>query len=174
MTAFAVADAGRDDYTAACTSATEALRLARELRNPTAEAIALGVFGWCVLRDDPRAAATALEESIALSRAGAGDAVFPTSLLLVAPLRARVDDVEGAFRALREALAAVRDVGDLPSVGMTTAVAVEVAFTAGEPGLAAVLSGMLDSPVFSVLLYANDPHLPERRQVLEPRVRGAR
>jgi hypothetical protein len=167
LTAIAVAQAGRDDYAAACASATEAVRLARELGNPTAQAIALGVFGWSVLRDDPQAAVAAFDESIALSRAGAGDATFPTSLLLVAPLRARVDDIEGALRATREGLAVARDLGDLPSVGMTPAVAVEVAFTAGEPGLAAVFSGMLDSPVLSALLFHNDPHLPERRRVLD-------
>jgi predicted ATPase/class 3 adenylate cyclase len=166
LTATAVADAGRDEYDSACVSATEALRVARELGTPTAQAIALGVFGWTFLRDDPHAAVTAFEESIALSRAGAGDAVFSTSLALLAPLRARFGDIEGAIAALHEALAHGRDIGDRAVIAQSVASAVEVAFTAGDAAVAAVCGGVLDSDAFRALLLANDPHGPERRRVL--------
>jgi hypothetical protein len=123
------------------------------------------------LRDDPRAAAGALDESIALSRAGAGDAVFSTSLALLAPLRARVGDIEGATRALHEGLAHGRDIGDRAVVAQCFASVAEVAFTAGEAVLAAVCGGVLDSDDFRGLLSTNDPHGPARERVLT-RVRG--
>jgi predicted ATPase len=167
LTDIAIADAGRNDYGAACVSATEALRLARDIANPSSQAIALGVFGWVSLRDDPPAAAAALEESIALTHAGAGDAVFPTALVLLAPLRARAGDVEDALRALRAGLVHARDVADFPAAGTTLASAVEVTFTAHETTIAVIFAGMLDSEAFRGLLSANDPYRPAREGVLD-------
>jgi predicted ATPase/class 3 adenylate cyclase len=167
LTDIAIADAGRNAYSAACVSATEAVRLARDVGNPSSQAIALGVFGWVFLRDDPRAATAALEESIALTRAGAGDAVFPTALILVAPLRARAGDLEGALHALHAGLAHARDVADFPAASTALASAVEVAFTARETTVAAIFGGMLDSEAFRGLLYANDPYRPARERVLD-------
>jgi predicted ATPase/class 3 adenylate cyclase len=167
LTATALADAGRNDYRAAGIGATEALRRARELGTPTVQAIALGVFGWMFLRDDPQAAATAFEESIALSRAGAGDAVFATSLGVLGPLRARVGDIQGAIGALHEGLAYGRDIGDRAVVAQCFASAPEVAFTAHETARAAVCGGVLDSDAFRGLLSPNDPHGPERQRVLD-------
>jgi predicted ATPase/class 3 adenylate cyclase len=163
----AVGAAERNDYAAARAHATEAVRLAREINNPSALAISLAVFGWSWLRDDPDAATQALEESIALTRAGAGDATFATSLALVAPLRARARDLKGALAAAREAFTHAHETGDLVATATTLASAVEVVYTAGYPDIAAVQAGMLDSDAFGRMLAPNDPHLLARQQILE-------
>jgi tetratricopeptide (TPR) repeat protein len=162
----AAGGAESNDYAAARANATEAVRLARELNNPTALAISLAIFGWSWLRADPDAATRALEESIALTRAGAGDATFATSLALVAPLYARTRDLQSALSAAREAFTYAHDIGDLVAIGTTLASAVEVLDAAGHPESAAVLAGMLDSDAFGPLLAPNDPHCLDRQRIL--------
>jgi predicted ATPase/class 3 adenylate cyclase len=163
----AVGAAWRNDYPEARANATEAVKLARELDNPTALAIALGVFGLSSVRDDPDAAIQALEESIALTRIGAGDVIFATSLALVAPLRAHAGDLPGALAAAREAFAYAHDTDDLTAIAATLACLVELVYRSGYTESAAVLAGILDSDAFRPLLYPNDPHLLNRKRILE-------
>jgi hypothetical protein len=163
----AVGRAWRNEYAGARADATEAVRLAHELQNPTALAISLGVFGLSWLRDDPDAATKALEESIALTRAGAGDGIFAHSLALLAPLRARARDLEGAITAVREALTYAHDTDDPAAIATAMASAVEVGYAARDPEIAAVLAGILDSDAFRPDLLPNDAHLLTRQRILE-------
>ncbi len=97
-----------------------ALRQARDIANPTTLANALCAYGWALIADEPDAALAALDESIALSRQGAGPAIFGLALYLAAGLRLRAGDLAHAARDLREGVAAIpsdrRALGLLPSV----------------------------------------------------------
>jgi predicted ATPase len=86
------------------TEAETALRYAQAVANPYALATALMVYGWVRIADDPTAALAALDESIMLSRQGAGPMTFGVTLCLAAGIRARTGDLAYAARDLREAV----------------------------------------------------------------------
>ena len=79
-----------------------ALRQAREIPHPTALAAALWASGMVLADDDPGAALAALDESIALGRAGASLGMLSQALHHAAVVRVRTGDLPGAARDLRE------------------------------------------------------------------------
>jgi hypothetical protein len=105
------------DSIAAGLEASIALESAREIRNPTCLTLALFTFAWAEWERQPAAALAAVEESIALSRAGAVDGGLGTALGLAARIRMEMGDTTRAWTALREAVEYSRDVGDTANLG---------------------------------------------------------
>jgi predicted ATPase/class 3 adenylate cyclase len=111
---FAAVDGRIDD---ALVLADGLLEDARRLGQPTGLALALYAKGFVlVFADrDREAAYEALAESIALTRAGASDAVFAQALTSMAQLHLATGRPLAAIGALREAIAHSHDAGDMIS-----------------------------------------------------------
>ena len=72
--------ASRADYATSRQEAQRGAELARATGSPTCISAALNAVGWAFIVDDPDRALAALEESVALVRAGANDSVYPPLL----------------------------------------------------------------------------------------------
>ena len=153
---FAAFDAGGDDfqrsnllavranYLLTAGNAVEALvdsqrslHLARQLGNPSQLAIALAAAGWALLalgRLDE--ASAALEESVALTRAGASDVMFGHALGYVAAIWGLLGDASRCLAGFQDAVRHFVDCGDHSGLSgaMTHGAAPLVAI--GEPALA--------------------------------------
>jgi hypothetical protein len=105
------------DLAGALAEAEESLVLAREIGNPTQLAIALGAVGDALVFSDPRRALGALEESLALTDAGASDVVRPIVLMHVATLRAEFGDARGTLECLRDGFERAVEWGDRSAFG---------------------------------------------------------
>jgi hypothetical protein len=81
----------------------EAVEVARRVRNPGVSANACYAAAAAIWRDEPQAALALIEDSLALTRAGAFDPGLGFSLALAAVIRARNGDLPGALAALGEA-----------------------------------------------------------------------
>jgi predicted ATPase/class 3 adenylate cyclase len=92
------------DVTTAREEAAEALRLAREVDNPSAVASALWASGRALVRADPPASLVAFEGYVAMARTGVKSANLGWSLGDVSWLKARAGDRPGALRAARDGL----------------------------------------------------------------------
>ena len=153
------------DRAGARAEAEAALRIARRLRNPTALGNALFAVGWTFARDDPGVALPALDESIALARAGGYDAAYGTMLSVAAEIRARTGDLPGALRDLRDAFVRSAEIGDhmnFASAAMNGAV---IAALVGGPELAAVLGGFSeDAPMGAMVLRHNPEDMVDELQ----------
>jgi hypothetical protein len=90
------------DVSLACAEGEEALRRARAVECPSVLCAALFELGWALSDDDPERALAMLEESIALTRGGAGDSTFAPALGVGCVLRARAGDLIGAFEFFAE------------------------------------------------------------------------
>ena len=80
--------------------AVDAVRVARQCRSPSQLAIALCSYGEAIGPSDPAAARTALDESIALTEAGASDIMYISALTALA----RVDLAAGGVAAAADTL----------------------------------------------------------------------
>ena len=100
------------DLALARASAAEALRLARLTANPSLQASALSDMARAEWSDDPDAATRWLDESIALTTAGASGVSLGFALALRAELRARAGRHADAITDLRDAIRYSRDKGD--------------------------------------------------------------
>ncbi|HXY92985.1 MAG TPA: adenylate/guanylate cyclase domain-containing protein [Acidimicrobiia bacterium] len=159
------------DRAAARPLADLALTRARQIRNPTCLALALFTVGWIEWEENPAAALTAIEESTALTRAGAVDGALGTALGLAARIRARLGDATGACRALREAVEYSRDVGDTANLGFALFEMLDVLVASGHARFAARLAGALTDGVFRDLLTQVGGDESGRRQRTIERVR---
>ena len=92
------------DISTARAEAEEALRLARQVGNPSASAAALWAAGRALIRADPPASLAAFEGYVALARSGGRTSNLGWSLGDVSWLKARAGDRPGALRAARDAL----------------------------------------------------------------------
>jgi tetratricopeptide (TPR) repeat protein len=92
------------DVALASAEGEEALRRGRALQNPTLVTTALFDLGWALADDEPERALALLEESIELTRNGAGDGVFAPTLTQAAAIWARLGDFPRAITALVEAI----------------------------------------------------------------------
>ena len=147
------------------------LRYAREAGNPTGLAVAL--YGWAEswYLDDPDAALAALDESIALTRAGASDGVFGFALALAVQLEAGTDQCrENAIATLRDAIAYSVDLGDRPMVISACARAFQILAAFDLSALAAVFTGIAVTGPLAYLCIL-DPSRPDAQQATE-RVRA--
>ena len=151
--------------------ADEALRLARQIQNPSSLAIGLYHLGWAIEHDDPAGALDAFEQSVALTREGASDVMLSSSLTHVAWLSACDGDTARAVLTLREALTHAYQVGDRPTFLGCAAFAAMPLVVLHEPELALWLldaTTRADATVDSVLA----PHEKERRAELVDQARG--
>jgi hypothetical protein len=92
------------DVTTARAEAETALRLARQVGNPSASAAALWAIGKALIRADPPAALVAYEEYVVLARSGVKSATFGWTLGDVGWLKARAGDRRGALLAVRDGI----------------------------------------------------------------------
>ena len=129
------------DYPAARQPAMEAVEVARRVQNPGLSAFAFCTAAVAIWPGDPQAALRLIEDSLALTRAGACDPVLGIALMWAGVIRARTGDLPGALAALQEAMAQQHADGDRLLLGMTLRLAAVVLARLGEAGPAAVLSG---------------------------------
>ena len=139
MEAMAWTAAG--DYAAARPPAMEAVEMARRVQNPALSALAFCTAAGAIWPGDPQAALMLIEDSLALTRAGACDPFLGIALMWAGVIRARNGDLPGALAALQEAMAQQHADGDRLLLGMTLRLAAVVLARLGEAGPAAVLSG---------------------------------
>jgi hypothetical protein len=130
-----------EDPEAAQQFADAALANAQACNNPTALAIGWATVGYAHASSDPERAAAALEESIALTREGAGDGIYGVALAGLAVLASASGDAKRAIALLDEAVRHGRDSGNHITVGIAAGLGVLVMTNLGEPQLAAILSG---------------------------------
>ncbi len=94
----------------------ESLAGARELGNPTTLAIALFGYALAHWQDEPESARAAVEESLALTEAGASDTVYSDALELLARLERAAGDIERALHTTERSLREAIGVSNRPSV----------------------------------------------------------
>jgi hypothetical protein len=129
------------DYAAARQPAMEAVEIARRVRNPSLSAIASFAAADAIWRSEPQAALLLIEDSLALTRAGAYDTMLGNGLTLAAVIRARNGDLPGALAALQEATVQHHADGTRVLVGDALRIAAGILARLGEACSAAVLSG---------------------------------
>jgi hypothetical protein len=132
-----------EDYAAARPPAMEAVEIARRVRNPALSAAASWAAAEAMWRSEPQAALLLIEDSLALTHAGAGDTVLGNALTLAALIRARNGDLPGALAAVQEATLQRHADGTRLLLGQTLRVAAGILAGLGEAAPAAVLSGAL-------------------------------
>jgi hypothetical protein len=129
------------DYTAAQRPAMEAVEVARRVQNPGLSAYAFCTAAGAIWPGDPQTALALIEDSLALTHAGAFDPVLGMALMWAGFIRARNGDLSGALAALQEAMTQQHADGNRLLLGMTLQVAVVVLVRLGEAEPAVVLSG---------------------------------
>jgi hypothetical protein len=137
------------DYEAAGVDADLALQSARRSQNPTATASAQFARAVALTRDDPSAAARALDESIELGRLGTSGGLLGFALSRRSVLRADAGDAAGARRDAREAVKHGHERGDRPMLTSALECCVAVLQALGRDEAAAVLAGALGAGVTS-------------------------
>jgi hypothetical protein len=131
------------DYAAARPPAMEAVEIARRVRNPALSAYGSVAAAQVIWHSEPSAAQVLIEDSVALTRAGAADTVRGNALVLAAVIGARNGDLPGALAALQEAVVQHHADGSRVLLGLALRVAAGMLARLGEAGPAAVLSGAL-------------------------------
>jgi len=129
------------DCAAARRPAMEAVEVARRVQNPGLSALAFWVAAAATWPGDPQAALRLIEDSLALTRAGAFDPVRGIALEWAAIIRAQTGDLPGALAALGEAMAQHHADGNRLPLGATLQLAAVVLARLGEAEPAAVLAG---------------------------------
>ena len=139
--AEAVAWTAAGDYAAARRPAMKAVDVARRVQNPGLSAWAFCTAAGAIWPGEPQAALRLVEDSLALTRAGAFDPVLSIALTWAGFIRARIGDLLGALAALQEAMAQAHADGNRLLLNMTLQCAAVVLARLGEAEPAAVLSG---------------------------------
>jgi predicted ATPase/class 3 adenylate cyclase len=139
------------DTAAAARDAELSLEAARRSQNPTATASAQFARAVALSRDDPRAAAVALDESITIGRLGMSGGLLGFALARRSVLRAETGDLAGARRDAREAVKHGHERGDRPMLTTALECTVAVLHTTGHDEAAAVLVGALSAGVATAL-----------------------
>src|SRR5580693_10436937 len=129
------------DYAAARKPAMEAVEVARRVQNPGLSAWAFCTAAGAIWPGDPQAALMLIEDSLALTRAGAFDPMLDAALTWAGFIRAQTGDLSGALAALQEAMAQQRADGDRLLLGMTLQITAATLARLGEAEAAVVLSG---------------------------------
>jgi hypothetical protein len=129
------------DYAAARRPAMEAVDVARRVQNPGLSAWAFCTAAGAIWPDDAQAALRLIEDSLALTRAGAFDPVLGIALTWTGFIRARTGDLLGALAVLQEAMAQAQADGNRLLLNMTLQCAAVTLARLGEAEPAAVLSG---------------------------------
>jgi len=129
------------DRAAARRPAMEAVEVARRVQNPGLSALAFYAAAAAIWPGDPQTALMLIEDSLALTRAGASDIILDAALVMAGVIRARTGDLPGALAALQEGMARQHADGNRLLLGMTLEVAAVVLARLGEAEPAAVLAG---------------------------------
>jgi non-specific serine/threonine protein kinase len=129
------------DSAAARPPAMQAVEIARRVRNPGLSAAAFTIAASVIWHSEPQAALLLIEDSLALTRAGADDTVHGNSLMVAAVIRARTGDLPGALAALQEVTLRYHADGTRLPLGLALRTAAGMLARVGEAGPAAVLSG---------------------------------
>ena len=129
------------DYATARRPALEAVEVARRVQNPALSAWAFCTAAAGIWPADPQAALTLIEDSLALTRAGASDMTLGMALSWAGIIRAQNGDLPGALAALQEAMAQRHAEGNRLFLGMTLQIAAAVLARLGQAEPAAVLAG---------------------------------
>ncbi len=137
------------DYDAAARDADLSLESARRSQNPTATASAQFARAVALSRDDPRAAAAALDESIELGRRGTSGGLLGFALARRSMMRVETRDLSGARRDAREAVKHGHERGDRPMLTSALECTAAVLHAVGHDEAAAVLAGALGAGVTS-------------------------
>jgi len=137
----AMARASGGDYAAARQPAMEAVEVARKVQNPALSAFACCAAAVAIRPGDPQTALALIEDSLALTRAGASEPVLGIAFSWAGVIRARTGDLPGALSALREATAQHHADGNRLLLGVTLRLAAVVLARLAEAEPAAVLSG---------------------------------
>ena len=142
------------DYAAARRPALEAVEVARKVQNPGLSAWAFCVAAAAIRPGDPQAALRLIEDSLALTRAGANDPVLGIALEWAGIIRAQTGDLPGALAALQEAITKHHADGNRLPLGGTLQITAVVLARLGEAEPAAVLAGALSAhfpPIISLV-----------------------
>jgi predicted ATPase len=129
------------DYPAARPPAMEAVEVARRVQNPALSAFAFCAAAGAIWPGEPQTALMLIEDSLALTRAGAFDPMLGSALTWAGFIRARNGDLSGALAALAEAMAQQHADGNRLLLGMTLQISAVVLAWLGEAEPAVVLSG---------------------------------
>ena len=141
----AMAWTGAGDRATARQPAMEAVEIARQVRNPALSATVSYAAARAIWLDEPQAALTLIEDSLALTRAGAVDSVHDYVLSLAAAIRTGNGDLPGALTVLYEATVWQYGDGNRLGLGITLQRATAVLARLGEPEPAAVLAGAVSA-----------------------------
>ena len=139
MEAMAWTRAG--DYAAARQPAMQAVGVARRVRNPALSAEAFCTAAGALWPSEPQTALTLIEDSLALTRTGAFDALHGNALMYAGIIRARNGDLPGALAALQEAMVQQHAEGSRLFFGITLRIAATMLARLGQAEPAAVLAG---------------------------------
>ena len=139
MEAMAWTRAG--DYAAARQPAMQAVEVARRVRNPALSAEAFVAAAAAIWPSEPQTASTLIEDSLALTRTGAFDALHGMALMYAGIIRARNGDLPGALAALQEAMVQQHAEGSRLFFGITVRIAAMMLARLGQAEPAAVLAG---------------------------------
>ena len=133
--------------------AEQLVRDARRLGNPTAIGNSLHALGWSLSRESPAEALAVFEEAIAVM-AAANDNLVTSGLGMLAQLRARHGDRQGALKALRLSTVKGYEIGERAQFVATIGWGVYVLARFGHFEQAAVLAGALvDGPLAELSHY---------------------
>jgi predicted ATPase/transcriptional regulator with XRE-family HTH domain len=139
MEAMAWTDGG--NHAAARGPAMEAVEVTSRVGNPAMSATACYAAAQALWLKEPQAAGTLVEDSLALTRAGALDSIHGFALSLAGAIRARNGDLAGALAVLGEAALQQHGDGNLIGLGFTLQRAAAVLARLGEHEPAAILAG---------------------------------
>jgi predicted ATPase len=151
--------------------AERSLAIAREIQHPTAIALSSFALAYAIWENEPERALVAVEESIALTRAGAGDGAFGVALVIAARLRARRGEKLAALAGTREAVDYTRGVGDLSNLSYALHDAVMLFVEHGEPRVAAEVAGAVDTGALRAMSYLHRPSEADPRARARERAR---
>jgi predicted ATPase len=166
LSQLATFEAMAGEFDQARADAESGLELARPLKNPRLDALALNALAWALQRDDPEAALGALDSLEGRFRGS----TLPSSLALAGGLRARLGNPEGALPLLREAVIVSRDEGARPSLAAALDWSLAPLVKLGQSESAATFVGALTGgPLAEV---SGFPDVESRARVLE-RIRAA-
>jgi hypothetical protein len=146
----------------------EAVEIARRVRNPALSAYASFAAAEAIWRSEPQAALLLIEDSLALTRAGANDPILGSASTLAAVIRARNGDLAGALAALQEATLRHHADGTRLLLGLALCIAGGMLARLGEAEPAAVLSGAFAAhfPESISAMYENEQMATDQTQAL--------
>jgi hypothetical protein len=101
--------------------AEESLRLARRIGNPSQLAISLATLGLVLVIDEPATAIPLLEESLALTAAGASDVMWSMAQTGLGTASAALGDRRRALDSVRNAIVHSLAQGNVPSIAFALA-----------------------------------------------------